>query len=440
MTGHDRVIKQFESIAWDIWTSSRLDGDTRKSMPHTIGKKIEMATDRQTGKRILLVLPQMLFRPSGTPLNTLMMSRALIQQGYDVHILTIADEDAYPEIGYTLRGISISRLFGEIPIGFSIGKIFYNLKIAISAFMLLRSKEFDLVHAIEESAFYAVPIAHMFKVRAIADLDSDIVALLNGGDSKIAKLLAPPARMLRRQALKAADAAIAVNQHVLEIVRSENPNTSVYLLPDVAIEEALRAPDPKKMTELKRQYGLNDHRIAVYTGNLDRRQGVIELIDALPRVLEHHKDFKMLLVGGTQQAIRRLQEHAKIVGVDGAVSFAGQHPPAMMPEFMGIADLLVSPRLERYVTPLKIYSYMASRRPIVATDLPTHRDVLDQDSAILVSPTSEGLADGINNVLNNPESTERLTHKAADLLEERHSFENFQARLEEAYQGALGNQ
>jgi glycosyltransferase involved in cell wall biosynthesis len=61
-----------------------------------------------------------------------------------------------------------------------------------------------------------------------------------------------------------------------------------------------------------------------------------------------------------------------------------------MPEYMGLAEVLVSPRLEPYTTPLKIFSYMASGRPIVATDLPTHTQLLDAEAAILGPPTPAG--------------------------------------------------
>ena len=132
----------------------------------------------------------------------------------------------------------------------------------------------------------------------------------------------------------------------------------------------------------------------------------------MPSVRARFADAVLLLVGGEPELAERLRARATRLGVEGAVRFAGKRPIELMPEFMGLAAVLVSPRAEPLVTPLKIYAYMASGRPIVATDLPTHTDVLDESSAILVPSTAEGLAQGIAQVLADPERASRLGHEA----------------------------
>jgi glycosyltransferase involved in cell wall biosynthesis len=108
-----------------------------------------------------------------------------------------------------------------------------------------------------------------------------------------------------------------------------------------------------------------------------------------------------------------------------------------MAEYMGMAEVLISPRQEPYTTPLKIFTYMASGRPIVATDLPTHTVVLDRDSAILVPPIPEGLAEGIERALREPERALELGRRAARLVGEKYTYELFQRRLVEAYEAIL---
>jgi glycosyltransferase involved in cell wall biosynthesis len=98
-----------------------------------------------------------------------------------------------------------------------------------------------------------------------------------------------------------------------------------------------------------------------------------------------------------------------------------------------MASVLVSPRLEPYVTPLKIYAYMASGRPIVATDLPTHTEVLDLNSAILAPPTAEGMADGIARAFSEPARSARLGLRARQLVERDHTFAAFRAKLADVY-------
>ena len=141
----------------------------------------------------------------------------------------------------------------------------------------------------------------------------------------------------------------------------------------------------------------------------------------------------LLLVGGEPHQIEALKARAERGGVDGAVRLVGKRPVDEMPEFMAMAGVLVSPRLEPYVTPLKIYAYMASGRPIVATDLPTHTDVLDLNSAILATPSVEGLAEGIARAFNEPARSARLSLRARQMVERDHTYEAFERKLADVY-------
>ena len=100
---------------------------------------------------------------------------------------------------------------------------------------------------------------------------------------------------------------------------------------------------------------------------------------------------------------------------------------------MALANVLVSPRLEPLVTPLKIYTYMVSGRPIVATDLPTHTQVLDERSAILAAPTADGLAAGIARAFEDPAAADRLAERARQSVEQNHTYEAFRRQLGEVY-------
>jgi glycosyltransferase involved in cell wall biosynthesis len=207
----------------------------------------------------------------------------------------------------------------------------------------------------------------------------------------------------------------------------------VFEILDVPGDELMRPADPDAVERLRRELGLPAERLVVYTGNFDRRQGVEFLVDAMPLVLMRFPDSVLLLVGGEPEQIERLRARAGRSGVEGAVRLIGKRPVDEMPEFMAMAGVLVSPRLEPYVTPLKIYAYMASGRPIVATDLPTHTDVLDLNSAILTPPSAEGLAEGIVRAFNEPARSARLGLRARQLVERKHTYEAFKSQLADVY-------
>jgi hypothetical protein len=87
-----------------------------------------------------------------------------------------------------------------------------------------------------------------------------------------------------------------------------------------------------------------------------------------------------------------------------------------MPLFIGLADVLVSPRLSGTNTPLKIYSFLKSGKPLVATNLWTHTQVLSDRIAVLVEPDAECMAEGISFALFDERAQEKanFAKKKAD--------------------------
>jgi len=388
--------------------------------------------------RILLIAPQPFFRVTGTPINVLMMCRALTESGYAVDLLTLPHGEDVELPGLTLHRVPRLPGIRDVAVGFSTAKALYNLSLALATRRLLRRHRFAALHAIEEAAFYAVPLARRAGVPAITDLDSDLARQLHEHGSIPARWLARPAARLRRAALRGSAGAIAVAREMREIAARESPATPTFEIGDVPIEGATRAPDPARMAAILAELGLEGRRLIVYTGNYDRRQGLEVLLGAMPAVLARHGDALLLVVGGDPARIRALEAEAGRLGLGAAVRLIGPRPPASMAEHMGLAEVLVSPRLEPHATPLKIFSYMASGRPIVATDLPTHTAVLDPASAILVPPTAEGLAGGLIRALDEPAAAAARGARARELVMKRHTYARFRAELAAAYTAILG--
>jgi glycosyltransferase involved in cell wall biosynthesis len=388
---------------------------------------------------ILMIAPQPFFRVTGTPLNVLTMCRALTERGLAVHLLTVPDGQDVDLPGLTLHRVVRLPGCGPLPVGFSVAKLAYNGLLLLSCLRMLRRRRFAAVHAIEEAALWAVPLARMRGVPAIIDLDSDLRRQLRDHGSWLGRMLAVPAGWLRRLALRRAAAALTVSRALSGIARAESPDIPVFEINDIPIESADRPPDPERMAALRARFDLADRRLVVYTGNYDRRQGLPELIQAMAAVRARHPECLLLVVGGEPEQVAALQACIEPDGLADAVRLIGAQPPDTMPEYMGLAEVLVSPRLEPYTTPLKIFSYMASGRPIVATDLPTHTQVLDAEAAILVPPTPAGLAKGILRALEDPAGAAALGRRARHMVETRYTFAGFKQRLAECYAAVLGS-
>jgi glycosyltransferase involved in cell wall biosynthesis len=141
----------------------------------------------------------------------------------------------------------------------------------------------------------------------------------------------------------------------------------------------------------------------------------------------------LLMVGGQPKQIEELQDLVRNNCLEEDVCFVGTVPPQLAMSYLNIAEILVSPRTQGTSVPLKIYSYLNSGKPIVATRLPAHTQVLDDSMAVLVDPSSEALADGIVCLLNNQELGSRLGEKAKQVSSESYSMESYLRKVAQIY-------
>lgn len=147
-----------------------------------------------------------------------------------------------------------------------------------------------------------------------------------------------------------------------------------------------------------------DRVVAVYTGGLLAWKGADVLVEAaalVPEVL-------FVVAGGMPADVARLRARA---GSRANVRIDGFQPPERVPDYLAAADLGVVPNRSRpaisarYTSPLKVFEAMAAGLPLVASDLPSLREILeDGRTALLVRPDDAGaLAHGIRHLARDPD-------------------------------------
>jgi glycosyltransferase involved in cell wall biosynthesis len=121
-----------------------------------------------------------------------------------------------------------------------------------------------------------------------------------------------------------------------------------------------------------------------YVGSLYREQGVQWLVRAWPNV-NHRQPLPLRLevAGGTPREVRQLQSMAEAAGVAEDVAVRGALDPGRLVPWLHGVDALIIPALPEgrmpYVAITKAYDYLGLRRPILASDLPTIREVIRPD-------------------------------------------------------------
>jgi glycosyltransferase involved in cell wall biosynthesis len=386
---------------------------------------------------VLLVAPQPFFELRGTPINVLQMTRVLCAAGLDVHLATYAMGEFVDVPGLTYHRCARVPGVRRVPIGFSRQKVAMDAMLAATVARLLLTTRFDVVHAIEESVFFTLPLARLRGIPVIYDLDSSISHQLAYTGAIRRRGVLGLVRRMEAAALRRSRLAITVCSALTDTVRALSPRTRVAQIEDAPLAESLRQPNPSVVGEMRADLGLDGRPVAVYTGNFERYQGLDLLFGAWRLVHTILPEARLLVVGGQPPEIERaradLGRDAATDSLVGSVMFAGQHPPTRMAEVMALADVLVSPRRSGDNTPLKLYSYMYAARPIVATDLPTHRQVLDQTTAVLCAPDERSLADALVMTLRRPDAFAELGRRARERVMREYSPAAFARKLLGAY-------
>ena len=360
-----------------------------------------------TGPLVLIVAPQPFYEDRGTPIATRQLATALAMLGFQVHLL------AYP-IGtdQEIQGVRVIRSanpFGvrRVPVGFSLRKLGLDLGMLASYRRLLRRHRYAAIHAVEEMAFAAVACNSGCPV--VYDMQSSLPDQLRSHWIFRAGPVQRLCRWLEGWLVKSAD-AIVCSAGLKDHVRSLNPSAFVT---EMLYMNAVGLPDPARPLELRARIGIAaGARVVLYSGTFEPYQGLDLLAAAMPAVLRSHPDVVFVLIGATGRPTLADDPEVRALVESGRLHILPRQERNLIPSFMAMADVLVSSRSYGENVPLKIFDYMASGRPIVATDIKAHRALLDADCAVLVDVSAQGLAAGIRRVLDDPGWAARLGERA----------------------------
>jgi len=381
--------------------------------------------------RILMIAPEPFFEPRGTPFSEYHRIRALTTLGHTVDLIT------YP-FGHDveLPGLRVFRcarppFIRGVRVGPSWPKAFLDVSLFLSALRRAVSGQYDLVHSHEEGAAVGLPLAWALRLPHLYDMHSSLPQQLENFAFSRSRTLKAFFSWLERSFIRRSRVVIVICPHLGETVRRIHPEAEPVLIENAP--GSGDAPLAGTGARVRAEYGLApDAPLAVYTGTFEAYQGIDLLFEAMALVARQHPEARLLLAGGKPAQVERARAQASAAGIDGVTVFAGERPAAEIPAFLDAADVLVSPRSTGTNTPLKIYQYLRSGRPIVATRLLTHTQVLDDEVSILTEPTAEGLAAGILEAFADPDRGRALGARARALAERRYSDEAYIDRTRRA--------
>jgi glycosyltransferase involved in cell wall biosynthesis len=382
-------------------------------------------------RRVLVVAPQPFYQDRGTPIAVRQVLEGLSQLGYSVDLLT------YPVgVDIQIPGVRLIRAANplrikNVPVGLSARKILLDIPLTLELRARLRRGAYTCVHAVEEAAFPALLLGRLYKVPVIYDMQSSLPEQL----APCKGLRTTPIRYLLDRLetwlLTRADFVVC-SAGLASRVQQIAPQTNLREWHYASVMVPAEKSDADR---LRRRLAIPPGvPVVLYGGTFEGYQGLTQLIQAIPQVRAHVPEATFVLVGAENGSGTAVRAHAAALLQSGALRIIDRQPRHEIPGYLGLADVLVSPRLYGGNLPLKVFDYLAAGRPIVATDIPTHRTVLNEERAVLVPPRAKDLARGIVSLLRDPERADRLARAGRTYAEQHLGWSGFIESLGDLYE------
>ncbi|MDD2541862.1 MAG: glycosyltransferase, exosortase A system-associated [Desulfuromonadaceae bacterium] len=193
------------------------------------------------------------------------------------------------------------------------------------------------------------------------------------------------------------------------------PGSKITIIPNAIDAKAFLRVE--RDAKLSAQWGLDGFFVLGFIGSFYHYEGLDLLLQAVARLSAELPQLKVLLVGGgsMERDLRNLAQQLNIVD---RVVFTGRLPHGQMPAMYSLIDVLVLPRksmrLTELVTPLKPLESMAMRKPVLASDVGGHRELIqDRETGFLFQAGSvDALQQSIQQLYAAPDLLRQCTENA----------------------------
>lgn len=381
-------------------------------------------------KKILFISPQPFFQWRGSPIRVNFNILALTELGYNVDLLTLPiGENKEFENGRVIR-VANPMSIQNVPIGPSLSKIFFDVLLFYKGLRLCMKNNYTIIHGVEEAGMIAVVLARLFKAKSIFEKHSDPFSYKKGFlKNSLLTLYA----QVEKLTVRLCDAVIGTGKGLVGQVDKMGYKTRAFHIFD--IPSSLAEPLAEKVDQMRNKLVKEEGEILVtFVGSFALYQGVELMFATIPKVVQKNEHIRFIIIGGTDDEIAQKQAVLKQQHVDTAVTFSGKVSPDALPEYLYASDILLSPRISGVNTPLKILDYMKAAKPIMATDVPSHRLLLDEATAVFAKPVPEQLAVALNRLAGDEKKRRQMGAAGRNLYETKYNFDNYRHQLAKCYE------
>ncbi len=322
------------------------------------------------------------------------MCGAFSKNGFDVELVVPRRFNHIKEepFGYygVERNFKITKIFSLDLVQFGkIGFLIQSFSFAISSFLYSLLKKVDIVYSRDELPLF---LLSFLKKRVVYEAHM------------------PRFNFFNRFVIKKIKKIITISSGLKDFYIDNGIPANKILVAHDGVDLGDFSVHVNKKEIRKKLNLLMDKPVVMYIGRIDKWKGVKTLLEASKLV----PDTQVVIIGEGGQLAEFKKKYPNVI-------FTGPLPYRDLPYNQQAADVLIIPNSGKsivsrlYTSPLKVFAHMASGVPIVASDLPSLREVLNEKNSLLAEPDNpEALVQGIKIFIRDKHYSKELAHKAKE--------------------------
>ncbi len=386
-----------------------------------------------TMTRVLYTAFDIVPSPKGASTHILHNIRGLVNSQLDVHLMT--PNDGLLPTEDILDGASVTRISQDLTQNFLARAVHFgkmvNAHLATAQYEVVHYRNiWDGIHIAQNKKRFGYKT--LFEVNGLPSielkyhypgLDQDLLAKIK--EQEIATLHLSDAIICPSNVTRDYIASLGLSRKLITVI----PN-------GVSPSDFSASPLPSREGRIP---------TLLYIGTLADWQGLEVVIKALPKILERQAVRLQIVGRGRSRQRKVLSKHIRKLGVEGSVFVQPAVPHHEVPALIAESDICVAPLglNDRNVTqgacPIKVLEYMASSRPLIASNMPIVRELVREDvDGLLFSPNDpEDLARKVLMLLSDAGLSKRLAESATERALTKFTWHESQKKLVKVYEKLL---
>lgn len=334
-----------------------------------------------------------------------------------------------PRLNLGLKKYESAENYRIHRLGFSgrIGKILFPIFGFIKANQLLAKNDYRMIHAYQAS--HAAGAAWLLKKNK--PKLTFILTLQEGKDLAKQSFFV---KFFRKLIIRRADIITTISNYLKKYAQLFNPKGKILIIPNgVEVKKFKNAKVDENLyniLEIKKE-----DRVIIHTGRLVKKNGLIDLIEAIPIIKKELSQIKLLIIGqGT--LLNKLKIKVSNLGLDDSILFLGEINYRELPRYLKIADVFVRPSLSEGLGN-SFLEAMAAGVPIVGTPVGGIIDFLtDGQTGLFCQPKNPpSIAEAVLKILTDQQLKEKIRIEAQALVEEKYNWDAIARQFENLYNG-----